>query len=58
MKVLFTKSIAGTGFRFLKGKEAELPPGRAKEYIKAGFCVEIKEAKKKASVSRSLKETR
>jgi len=62
MKVRFTKNIAGNGFRFRLGQEAELRSDIAKDFLNAGHCEVIAEpAKKRASKSVSkpkAKETR
>jgi len=47
MKVRFTKNIAGTGFRFRIGQEAELPSDMAKDYLNAGYCEAVAEPPKK-----------
>lgn len=60
MKVRFLQNIAGSGFRFVKGGEADLPEVRAKEYIAAGYCEAIAEppAKRMKKAVSSKKETR
>ena len=46
IKVVFKKSIVGTGFRFRKGAEVELPNDRAKEFLNAGYCDAVAEPPK------------
>lgn len=47
IKVVFLKTIVGSGFRFRKGAEVELPNDRAKEYLNAGYCDAVAEPPKK-----------
>jgi hypothetical protein len=47
IKVVFKKTIVGSGFRFRKGAEVELPNDRANEFLNAGFCDAVAEPPKK-----------
>jgi hypothetical protein len=47
IKVVFKKTIVGSGFHFRKGAEVELSNDRAKEYLNAGFCDPVAEPPKK-----------
>jgi len=47
IKVVFKKTIVGSGFHFRKGAEVELSNDRAKDYLNAGFCVAVGEQPKK-----------
>jgi len=62
MKVVFKKTVVGSGFRFRQGAEADLPNDRAMEFLNAGFCEAVAEPPKKRakkSVSKpKTKETR
>lgn len=62
MKVVFNKTVVGSGFRFRKGAEVDLPNDRATEFLNAGFCEAVAEPPKKRakkSVSKpKTKETR
>ena len=47
IKVVFKKTIVGSGFRFRKGAEVELPNDRAMEFLNAGYCDAVAEPPKK-----------
>jgi len=62
MKVVLKKTVFGTGYRFRKDAEVELPNDRAMEFLNAGYCEAVaeppkKRAKKSVSKPKS-KETR
>ena len=62
MKVVFKKTVVGTGFRFRKDAEVDPPNDRAMEFLNAGYCEAVaeppkKRAKKSVSKPKS-KETR
>jgi len=47
IKVVFKKTVVGSGFHFRKGAEVELSNDRAKQYLNAGFCDAVAEPPKK-----------
>ena len=47
IKVVFKKTVVGTGFRFRKGAEVELPNDRAQEFLNSGCCDAVAEPPKK-----------
>ena len=47
IKVVFKKTIVGSGFHFRKGAEVELSNDRAQEFLNAGFCDAVAEPQKK-----------
>ena len=49
IKVVFKKTVVGSGFHFRKGAEVELSNDRAKEFLNAGFCDAVAEPPKKSA---------
>jgi hypothetical protein len=47
IKVVFKKTVVGSGFHFRKGAEVELSNDRAQEFLNAGFCDAVAEPPKK-----------
>jgi len=52
MKVIFNTSVSGNGFSYRKGEEGEIDNELAKDLVKAGFCVPVKQGREKLTVKK------